>query len=199
MKDGEDLHAGALPVEYGQGSPRHTDDCGPADVIEFQHRGSEFAVEESNGIKREILRRASPDSTTVVATTHWPDKNGSSGLGSNGQGATRTSSGMASVSRPDLVSFNRQELDLILRVYGFKVADGEWKDYAIDMLKDRAVFSVFRRANDAPLYCIEKDPKLARKQGQWSVIGSGGQVLKRGHDLARVLQVLEKKPKLRVV
>jgi hypothetical protein len=193
MKDGEDLHPDAVPGEDGGTFPP-ADGRGPADVIEFLHRGSEFAIEESNGIKREILRRASPSSTTVVATTHWPDKNSA-----QGQGATRTSSGMASVSRPDLVSFNRQELDLILRVYGFKVADGEWKDYAIDMLKDRAVFSVFRRANDVPLYCIEKDPKLARRQGQWSVIGSGGQVLKRGHDLARVLQVLEKKPRLRVV
>ncbi len=43
------------------------------------------------------------------------------------------------------VTFSRRELDRILRLYGRKVADGEWRDYAIDFLKDRAVFSVFRR------------------------------------------------------
>lgn len=85
------------------------------------------------------------------------------------------------------------------RVYGFKVADGEWKDYAIDMLKDRAIFSVFRRANNSPLHCIEKNPKLARKQGAYSVTGADGRILKRGHDLGTVLKVLEKRPKLKVV
>lgn len=100
---------------------------------------------------------------------------------------------------PPTISFERRELDQILRVYSFKVADGEWKDYAIDMLKDRAVFSVFRRAHDLPLHCIEKIPSLARKQGQYQVTGNNGQILKRGHDLATVLKVLEKRPKLKVV
>ncbi len=100
---------------------------------------------------------------------------------------------------PQQVTFNRQELDQILRVYGFKVADGEWKDYAIDMLRDRAIFSVFRRANDVPLHCIEKNPVLARKQGAYSVTGANGRILKRGHDLASVLKVLEKRPRLQVV
>jgi len=112
---------------------------------------------------------------------------------------TTTSNARRQGQAPDIVSFERRELDQILRVYGFKVADGEWKDYAIDMLKDRAVFSVFRRANDTPLHCIEKDPKLARKQGMYSVTGTDGRILKRGHDLATVLKVLEKRPKLRVV
>lgn len=113
--------------------------------------------------------------------------------------STTTSNGKSKGQAPDIVTFDRKELDKILRVYGFKVADGEWKDYAIDMLKDRAVFSVFRRANDTPLHCIEKDPKLARKQGMYSVTGTDGRILKRGHDLETVLKVLEKRPKLRVV
>ncbi|MEZ5871393.1 MAG: DUF2794 domain-containing protein [Nitratireductor sp.] len=99
----------------------------------------------------------------------------------------------------ETVSFDRRELDLILRLYGYKVAAGEWRDYAIDMLRERAVFSVFRRTAEVPLYSIEKNPKLARKQGAWSVTGSDGQILKRGHDLNTVLKVLEKRPKLRVV
>jgi len=101
-------------------------------------------------------------------------------------------------SKP-VVSFNRRELDTILRLYGRMVADGEWRDYAIDLLKDRAVFSVFRRSSEMPLYRIEKDPKLARRQGAYSVVATGGMILKRGHDLAQVLRVLEKKKHLRVV
>lgn len=115
---------------------------------------------------------------------------------------TITGSGQtkAGGSEPAIVSFDRRELDLILRVYGFKVADGEWKDYSIDMLKDRAVFSVYRRAHDMPLHCIEKTPKLARKQGAYSVTGTDGRILKRGHDLSMVLKVLERKrPRLKVV
>ncbi len=97
---------------------------------------------------------------------------------------------------PDIVSFNRRELDQILRIYGNKVADGEWRDYAIDMLRDRAVFSVFKRAAEVPLYRIEKHPRLARKQGAWCITNAGGQILKRGHELAAVLRIFEAKPRL---
>jgi hypothetical protein len=90
------------------------------------------------------------------------------------------------------VSFNRAELELILKLYGHKVIASEWRDYAIDHLKDRAVFSVFRRASEVPLYTIEKTPANSRKQGAYSVIAAGGHVLKRGHQLASVLKVLEK-------
>lgn len=89
------------------------------------------------------------------------------------------------------IFFDRRELDDILAVYGRKVAAGEWRDYAIDMGREKAVFSVFRRASECPLYRIEKNPRLARKQGAYSVIAAGGLVLKRGHDLRRVLRVLE--------
>ncbi len=76
------------------------------------------------------------------------------------------------------------------------VGEGEWRDYAIDHLKDKAVFSVFRRASEVPLFRIEKDPKLARRQGAFSVIAASGLIVKRGHDLAQVLRVFEKSPKL---
>jgi Protein of unknown function (DUF2794) len=88
-------------------------------------------------------------------------------------------------------AFNRQELSAILTLYGRKVAKGEWRDYAIDLLRDRAVFSVFRKASEFPLYRIEKNPKLARKQGAYSVVAATGLILKRGHDLKRVLDVLD--------
>jgi Protein of unknown function (DUF2794) len=87
--------------------------------------------------------------------------------------------------------FNRQELSQILAVYGRKVAAGEWRDYAIDMGRDTAVFSIFRTTSECPLLRIEKNPKLSRKQGAYSVIAATGLILKRGHDLRRVLDVLE--------
>ena len=90
-----------------------------------------------------------------------------------------------------VVSFDRHELRRILDLYGRKVAEGEWRDYAIDFTRDRAVFSIFRRASEIPLYRIEKDPRLARKQGAYSVIASTGLILRRGHDLAKVIRVLD--------
>ncbi|MGD1885960.1 MAG: DUF2794 domain-containing protein [Cohaesibacteraceae bacterium] len=100
---------------------------------------------------------------------------------------------------PAQVSFHRRELDMILNVYGRMVAEGEWRDYAIDQMKDKAVFSVFRRTAEVPLYTIEKDPKMARRQGAYKVVAASGQILKRGHDLKQVLKVFDKKPKLSVV
>ncbi|MGK7651377.1 MULTISPECIES: DUF2794 domain-containing protein [unclassified Roseovarius] len=91
------------------------------------------------------------------------------------------------------VAFHRTELAAILSVYGRMVAAGEWRDYGISSLRDVAVFSVFRRTAENPLYRIEKRPKLRNRQGQYAVIGMDGQVLKRGHDLRTVLRVLERK------
>src|SRR5438045_8518495 len=91
------------------------------------------------------------------------------------------------------VTFSRRELDRLLRLYGRKVAAGEWRDYAIDFLKDRAVFSVFRRASEVPIYRIEKNPRLARRQGMYSVISATGLILRRGHELERVLLAIDRK------
>ena len=91
------------------------------------------------------------------------------------------------------IRFDRVELKRILSIYGRMVAAGEWRDYAIDFRDDVAVFSVFRRASEMALYSIEKRPSLKDRQGQYSVIAPGGQVLKRGHDLPTVLRVLERK------
>ncbi|HEY7669611.1 MAG TPA: DUF2794 domain-containing protein [Hyphomicrobium sp.] len=89
------------------------------------------------------------------------------------------------------ITFNRQELTAILTIYGRKVAAGEWRDYAIDVGRDKAVFSVFRRASECPLYRIEKTPKLARRQGAYAIVAPAGLILKRGHDLCRVLRIFE--------
>lgn len=94
---------------------------------------------------------------------------------------------------PDQVSFDRREFSLILGLYGRMVAAGEWRDYGISCLRDMAVFSVFRRTAEFPLYRIEKRPKLRARQGMYAVVAMDGQILRRGHDLAAVLRVLDGK------
>lgn len=96
-------------------------------------------------------------------------------------------------------AFDRAELARILKVYGHMVALGEWRDYAIDHRREEAVFSIFRRASEVPLYRVVKTPKNARRQGAYAVLSQSGVVLKRGHDLEKVLRVLQKKRHLEVV
>jgi len=123
--------------------------------------------------------RARPSLVVVSSGAPWE----------TGQGARVDKRGVA-------VSFTRRELNVLLNLYGAKVAQGEWRDYAIDFTPARAVFSIFRRASEAPLYRIEKNPALARRQGAYSVIAATGLVLRRGHDLARVVRVLDRALKL---
>ena len=94
------------------------------------------------------------------------------------------------------ISYDRKELNLILNLYGKYVSQGEWRDYAMDFGSERATFSIFRRSSEVPLYRIVKNPALARKQGIYAVVAQGGLILKRGHDLAQVLAVLIKKPRI---
>jgi hypothetical protein len=114
-----------------------------------------------------------------------------------GSGEIDPSQSFGGANRPaapaNQVTFSRRELRRILDLYGRKVAAGEWRDYAIDFLKDRAVFSVFRRTSETPLYRIEKDPKLSRRQGAFSVITATGLILRRGHELEAVLRAIDKK------
>jgi len=90
------------------------------------------------------------------------------------------------------VFFERRELERLLRLYGRMVAAGEWRDYGMDCLPEAAVFSVFRRTSEAPLYRIEKRPALARRQGAWAIVGEGGHILRRGHELDQVLRFFDK-------
>ena len=93
----------------------------------------------------------------------------------------------------NLVSFQKPELTIILSLYGRMVATGEWRDYGISSLKEVAIFSIFRRTAENPIYKIEKRPKLRNRQGEYAVVGIDGQILKRGHDLKSVLGILERK------
>ena len=93
---------------------------------------------------------------------------------------------------PLQICFDRKELSSILNVYGQMVSKGDWKDYALDTHRDRAIFSVFRKASEEPLYRIEKVPAQRRKQGQFQVVAPGGLILKRGQDLGQVLRVFDK-------
>ena len=94
-------------------------------------------------------------------------------------------------SVPAIVTFDRRELMQILSVYGRKVGQGEWRDYAMDFLKDRAVFSIYARVSERPLYVVEKNPRLRNRQGQYMVSNQQGLILRRGHELAQVLRVLD--------
>ncbi len=100
---------------------------------------------------------------------------------------------------PPMVSFHRTELSQILKVYGRMVAAGEWRDYAIDHAREQAVFSIYRRMGEVPMYRVTKTPKLARRQGAYAVVSAQGIILKRGHDLETVLRVFDKKRHLSVV
>ena len=96
---------------------------------------------------------------------------------------------------PLVVTFKTQELNEILRCYGRGVAEGEWRDYALDFMSDRAVFSIFRRSSETPIYQIVKDPALTNRQGTY-LVSSNGRILRRGHDLSRVLSVLDRRVRL---
>ena len=111
-------------------------------------------------------------------------------------GVNRAPGGSQPAAEGAVVSFDRHELRTILNLYGRKVAEGEWRDYAIDFTPTLAVFSIYRRTSECALYRIEKAPKLARKQGAYAVIASTGLVLRRGHDLARVVDVIDRRLKL---
>lgn len=129
------------------------------------------------------------DQEPIVPFRSW-----GSGPRPEGQEARETSD-----RRAAQIAFDRRELNTILGVYGSKVAAGEWRDYALDFGRDKATFSIFRRSSEQPLYRIVKDPSLARKHGFYSVVAQGGLILKRGQDLAQVLRVLVKQPKLQTV
>ena len=91
--------------------------------------------------------------------------------------------------------FNKTELNQILSIYGKKVSEGKWKDYAIDTLKDQAVFSVYRKTNEIPQFTIIKIPKLRHSNGVYQIKGQDGRILKRGSELSNLLKILEKDTK----
>ena len=129
------------------------------------------------------------DEPVALSRAESPYSARSSFRGENSDGAA----GRPTEQRDSHIRFDRPELKRILNTYGRMVMAGEWRDYAIDFRDDVAVFSVFRSTSEMPLYSIEKRPKQKDRQGQYSVIAAGGQVLKRGHDLAGVLRVLDRK------
>ena len=113
-------------------------------------------------------------------------------LSPRGGAGLRSTAAFAHPAIPATISFTRKELNEILNLYGRKVVAGEWRDYAIDFGREKAVFSVFRRASEVPLYRIEKNPRLARRQGAYSVISATGLIVRRGPELERVLRAIDK-------
>lgn len=94
---------------------------------------------------------------------------------------------------PMQIGFDRVELTRILDLYGRMVAAGHWRDYAIELGREAAIFAAFRRAAERPEFRIEKRPALRNRQGMWALVGEAGQVVKRGHDLGPVLAPVERR------
>ncbi|MBS4084146.1 MAG: DUF2794 domain-containing protein [Rhizobiales bacterium] len=140
------------------------------------------------GLARTRRRRDHDNDATLSSDQEAPALSDLEPIAFPGRPAQRPSA-----SAPKDTTFDRRELLRILDLYGRMVAAGEWRDYAIAFMKDRAVFSIFRRSSEQPLYRIEKNPALARRQGEYAVVNSTGFVLKRGHDLGRVLAVIDKR------
>ena len=97
------------------------------------------------------------------------------------------------VPRDGQVGFERTELNRILDLYGRMVAAGHWRDYAIDLGREAAIFSAFRRTAENPEFRVEKRPALRNRQGMWSLVGEGGAILRRGHELGPVLAPVERR------
>ena len=95
--------------------------------------------------------------------------------------------------RRPIATFDRGELMRILDLYGRMVAAGHWRDYALRIDPDVAIFAAFRRHSERPEVRIEKCPALRLKQGAFSLVGEHGAVLKRGHDLSGVMAPLERR------
>ena len=146
-----------------------------------------------DGRRRSILLSVMTDEPIVFGRAEEPHFARTSARGSAESGSARNADPRNPEPREGRVRFDRAELKRILNTYGRMVMAGEWRDYAMDCRDEVAVFSVFRRASEMPLYTIEKRPKLKDRQGQYSVVAPGGQLLKRGHDLSTVLRVLERK------
>jgi Protein of unknown function (DUF2794) len=161
---------------------------GPGDSEPSQFRGDVAAIFPSR-------IPASKAASGQTKSDHANSSHGNSpSIGANQFPSSQVQSSQATSSQANLnqVTFDRAELSRLFGLYGRKVAAGEWRDYAIDFLKDRAVFSVFRRACEVPLYRIEKNPRLARRQGTYSLISATGLIIRRGHELDRVLRAIDK-------
>ncbi len=94
---------------------------------------------------------------------------------------------IVALRQPRQVLFDRAELLIIMQLYGEMVAAGQWRDYALTFNGDCAAFSAFQRHSERPDFRLIKDPALRLRQGQYSLLGAAGQILKRGNDLQAVL------------
>ena len=93
----------------------------------------------------------------------------------------------------DRMIFTRKEFGEILPVYGRMVAAGQWRDYDISCHRNSAVFSIFRRAWETPIYRIEKRVDPRSRKNLYLVIGLDGRIIRRGHELRSVLGVFDQK------
>ena len=92
---------------------------------------------------------------------------------------TKTITGNAYLSEKEAKFLFKEELYLILSLYGTGVSSGKWKDYAIDNSMNETIFSIYRHASEMPLYKIIKNHKIKRTDEKWIIKSTSGQILKR--------------------
>jgi hypothetical protein len=174
-------------------SRRRKRTCGGQEAVAVE--SAEGAGDESGQIQGRRMSDTEPNQREAGEGRLFLVK-GSLVKGPDADAQDKSSAWQAAKSAGAVVSFDRRELRVIFDLYGAKVAGGEWRDYAMDFTASKAVFSIFRRACETPLYRIEKNPALARRQGAYSVVDASGLILRRGQDLARVVGVLDRKLRL---
>ena len=94
--------------------------------------------------------------------------------------------------------FSKEELNLILSLYGKGVSSGQWKDYAIDSSRDETIFSIYRHASEMPIFKITKNHMCKRVDERWTVKSTSGEILKRNKNLNHLLRYFKQK-KLKLV
>ncbi len=84
--------------------------------------------------------------------------------------------------------FDRNELSQLLSLYSRQVANGQWRDYAIDQQGGGAVFSVFRHTHDAPAFRIAKQSARGAAASAY-VVSCGPETLIQANTMAEALSV----------
>ena len=97
-----------------------------------------------------------------------------------------------------ITTFNKNELNLILSIYGRNVAQGIWKDYAIDHAKDFAIFSIYRNTFEKVFLSIKKNSSKFKKQRKFALYDANQKKIKDSDILTDIINQLRNK-KIRVV
>jgi len=93
--------------------------------------------------------------------------------------------------RTKRIFFTRPELNQLLSLYSRQVMRGEWRDYAIDQQDGMALFSMFRRTQELPLYTVVKMAPGTSRQGDYALF-AGKQRIATATSLTDLLARLQR-------